>query len=155
TSTPTQVPCAPSWNHNNTNLSAGAARVVLFGHGNGRVIDFDGRAEPPIWPAPGGGDRNAALSPDGLRLSIATEGDTDSGSWCRILDLTRRDAPVERSSLTARTGSFEWQAFGPDSRTLASIGVDKLSLWDTKTGRLLRQTSAELAGRPVWSPDGR
>jgi WD40 repeat protein len=92
-----------------------------------------------------------SFSPDGKTLAVGS-GDHRVHLWDTATGLIRRTLPGQRS-----TGKSI--AFSPDGRWLATLGFDRVSVWDTSGWQARAFQSGEVAVRDIsvlaWSTDSR
>src|SRR5262249_27852011 len=120
-------------------ISADGRQVLLaVGAGtDGTVAGRDlatGAMGPPLRPA---APLNLAVpGPDGLALTAS--GRTAEG-W---------DAPSgPRLAVLARSAPLLAAAFGPKGRLVATVGAAQVRVWESRTGRPVRQLAAPAEGR--------
>jgi WD40 repeat protein len=134
-----------TFDHDGTDLTAGTLE--------GAVTTWHLRQQPGVPRLAGGGNfSQAALSPDGHMLSLATTRGT-----VELWDVRRRRQLTK--PLTGHTGVVEDVAVSADGGRVAAGGVDqKVLVWDVATGRPiggpLHGHSARLES-VAFAPDGR
>jgi WD40 repeat protein len=126
-------------------------RQLASSGSDGRVFCWRGREEPHPLPSPPTDAQDLAFAPDGTVLM---------GSGWFNLFRWRLDNGSLQVLPTAHHGVVKSISFGPDGRTLASIGRltdSSVYLLDVQTGAVLKRFQAhELCGTFVrLSPDGR
>ena len=90
--------------------------------------------------------RSVAFSPDSRTLASC-------GSDVRLWNTETGDL---RYTLTGHRGTLLFDvSFSPDGKTLAVAGLGAVSLWDVKTGEILRTLIERSAHSVAFSPDGK
>ena len=113
-----------------------------------RIYSLDGELIREIEALGGEPLGEAAQSPCGRRIAVATDGDTIVRHRVAIIDAGSGERLEFNAEHDARIDALCWS---PTGETLASIG-DDLMLWDAKTGGLLRRCHGD---EPVrFSQDG-
>jgi WD40 repeat protein len=117
---------------------------------DGTILATAGEDGVELWQIPTGrslghiGDNSTPgdleFSPTGSLVAFVRDGYLEGGGGdIEVWDAARRVRITK--ILKEDTGAFGWAiAFGPDGRTLATGGLDRLvHLWDARTGKLLRE----------------
>jgi WD40 repeat protein len=144
-------------------LAGDTAQDISYSPDGGRLAVGTVGGKVLLWDTEGGGHREltidhgqvgtVAFSPDGRRLAAAA-------LWEGSGKVTIWDPATGRRTgeLTDPTAQFEFIAFSPNSRLLATLGDnDTVAVWDTATN----SRWATLFGHTAtvtdvaWSPDGR
>jgi WD40 repeat protein len=90
-----------------------------------------------------------AYAPDGTTLAVGVS------SVIHLLDASTLE---DRRQLQGHVGQISSLAWSPDSKLLASGGIDEtvVRLWDPTTGQLVRELTGHTGGirSLAWSPDG-
>ena len=119
-------------------------------------MDADGGNQRP-WITLAAWDEYARWSPDGLRLALASTGET-SGVWNSEIFIAASNSDTRR--VTFNTGADEWPAWSPDGRWLACSsdrdGYMNIYLFSAADGGNITNWTADTASnvQPAWSPDG-
>jgi RNA polymerase sigma factor (sigma-70 family) len=123
-------------------------KQLVCGCADGLVLAVDAANGTVSWQTnPGGRNIGAiAASPDGQRLAIGM----DHVMW--VLDTRSGKIFMAMKMATKSIGGI---AFSADGKTMASAGKDgKIFIWDTQTGRQIRQMDGAACNAVAFSPKG-
>lgn len=135
------VHCPITWISAGQQLAVGEGALL-------RIYSLDGELLREIEALGGEPIGEAAHSPCGRRIAVATDGDEIDRHRVALVDIGS-DEPLELDAEhDARIDALCWS---PTGETLASVG-DDLMLWEAKTGRLLRRCWGDVPLR--FSQDG-
>jgi WD40 repeat protein len=124
-------------------LSNGEGKVILWDAGTGKMlaeVDNDVNYWAPL-----------ALTRDGKSLAVVSKMKSVSETVLRLYDLPSGKV---RHVFDREGISHYAPEFSPDGTLLLTSARDSLCVWETATGRLLRELS-DLRGHVAFSPDGR
>ena len=143
-------------------VGPGEAWIASQERGLVRLVRPDGSGDHAVFPMiPGGEQLHPDWSPDGMRLSLTTRGETDE-IWVGNADGSNPQKVVECQAPCAWADEAAWS---PDGTKLifqrmvsdGGVGVSTLETHDVTSGAT-RTVAAAPAGRaffqPRWSPDG-
>jgi WD40 repeat protein/class 3 adenylate cyclase len=139
----------PSFNRDGSLVAAswvGEGRIRIVDPTTGRTLQTIRPGEPTVPFTP----FDTSLSPDGRRVAVSNL----EGEQATVFDVASGDRLYD---LTGRYG-FQWVAWSPDGRHIATAGNDSSArVWEAETGRLEAELLGHAAGVITvdWALDSR